>query len=111
MCGICGVASREGRIDEGAIKSMADVLFHRGPDDSGLYINSHVGFGHRRLSIIDLSPDGHQPMSNEDDTLWLIYNGEIYNFAELTKDLKRRGHTFRSRTDSEVIIHGFEEWG
>ena len=111
MCGISGVAVTTGSIDAGAARRMADVLSHRGPDDDGIYLDSHAALGHRRLSIIDLSADAHQPMSNEDGTLWLIYNGEIYNYAEIADDLRSRGHTFRSRTDSEVIIHGFEEWG
>ena len=111
MCGISGVAVTTGSIDAGAARRMAHVLSHRGPDDDGIYLDSHAALGHKRLSIIDLSADAHQPMSNEEGTLWLIYNGEIYNYAEIADDLRSRGHTFRSRTDSEVIIHGFEEWG
>ena len=90
---------------------MRDVMTHRGPDDEGLYVNGPIGLGHRRLSILDLSPAGHQPMSNEDGTVWLIFNGEIYNYVELASELRGRGHTFRSHTDSEVIIHLWEELG
>ncbi len=88
-------------------------MTHRGPDDAGLYINSAetVGLAHRRLSIIDLTPAGHQPMTNEDGTVWLVFNGEIYNFQSLRKELVEAGHIFQSHTDSEVIIHGYEEWG
>lgn len=98
-------------------------MVHRGPDDFGLYLNFdtshsapspmpwHVGLGHQRLSIIDLSEAGHQPMSNEDGSVWITYNGEIYNFKELRQDLEKRGHRFKSNTDTEVIIHGYEEWG
>jgi asparagine synthase (glutamine-hydrolysing) len=90
---------------------MRDVMIHRGPDDAGLHIDGAVGLGHRRLSIVDLSTAGHQPMSNEDGSVWLVFNGEIYNYVELTSALRARGHTFRSATDSEVIIHLYEEEG
>ncbi len=90
---------------------MNDALKHRGPDDEGIYINPKrsVGLGHRRLSIIDLSPAGRQPMSNEDGSVWVIFNGEIYNFQELRGDLEKKGHKFKSRTDSEVLVHLWEE--
>ena len=90
---------------------MRDVLIHRGPDDAGLHIDGAVGLGHRRLSIVDLSTAGHQPMANEDGSIWLVFNGEIYNYVELASGLRARGHTFRSATDSEVIIHLYEEQG
>ena len=90
---------------------MRDVMIHRGPDDASLHIDGSVGLGHRRLSILDLSPAGHQPMSNEDGTVWLVFNGEIYNYVELTSALRARGHSFRSATDSEVIIHLYEDEG
>ena len=90
---------------------MRDIMSHRGPDDAGLHIDGAVGLGHRRLSIVDLSTAGHQPMSNEDGSLWLVFNGEIYNYVELASALRARGHTFRSATDSEVIIHLYEEEG
>jgi asparagine synthase (glutamine-hydrolysing) len=90
---------------------MRDTLSHRGPDDKGYYIDAGVGLGHRRLSIIDLRPEGRQPMANEDNTIEIVFNGEIYNFAEHRKWLISRGHQFRSRTDTEVIIHLYEELG
>src|SRR2546425_6733391 len=111
MCGISGVVLSRRQVDSEHVVRMRDALSHRGPDDKGLYVNSGVGFGFRRLSIIDLSPDGAQPMCNEDGSLWLVYNGEIYNYATLRDELMNRGHAFRSKTDSEVIIHAFEEWG
>ena len=94
-----------------ALQRAADAIAHRGPDDEGLHLDGPVGLAHRRLSIIDLTAAGHQPMSNEDGTVWLTYNGEIYNFAELRRLLQARGHRFVSQTDSEVLVHGYEEWG
>ncbi len=123
MCGICGLIDFSGRpVQEAAIYKMCQTMIHRGPDDEGVYINhqspvtSHqskpsVGLGHRRLSIIDLSPAGHQPMSNEDGNVWIVLNGEIYNYMELSKDLKDKGHKFNSNTDTEVVIHLYEEYG
>ncbi len=116
MCGICGkVDFTGGPIDEGLLRRMTDLLAHRGPDDSDVYLRHQggvgCGLGHRRLSIIDLSEAGRQPMSNEDKTLWMVFNGEIYNFAALRTELEGKGHRFRSRTDSEAIIHLFEEEG
>ncbi|MCJ7507215.1 MAG: asparagine synthetase B, partial [candidate division Zixibacteria bacterium] len=112
---------------------MCDAIRHRGPDDHGyaafqtpgswfqvfknnlqpstLSFQPNLALGHRRLSIIDLSPAGHQPMSNEDDTIWIVHNGEIYNYKELRVDLEAKGHQFKSQTDTEVIIHSYEEWG
>jgi len=90
---------------------MTDIMIHRGPDDRGIFIDHNVGFGHRRLAILDLSPLGHQPMFNEDKDLVIIFNGEIYNFKELKRQLEKRGHRFQSRTDTEVILHAYEEWG
>jgi asparagine synthase (glutamine-hydrolysing) len=90
---------------------MGDAIRHRGPDDSGIWTGPGVGLVHRRLSIIDLSPAGHQPMANEDGSVWIVFNGEIYNFQELRKDLVAQGHAFRSATDSEVIVHLYEEEG
>src|SRR5262245_10220164 len=109
MCGISGVVLSRGQVDSENVIRMRDALSHRGPDDQGLYVNRAVGLGFRRLSIIDLSPDGAQPMCNEDQTVWLVFNGEIYNYAKLRDELRDRGHVFRSQTDSEVIIHAFEE--
>lgn len=112
MCGFVAVMSFNGQpIAEDSLRHMRDVMAHRGPDDSGLYIDGPIGLGHRRLSIIDLSADGHQPMSNEDQTVWLVFNGEIYNYVELRSELLQRGHRFHSKTDSEVIIHLYEELG
>jgi len=114
MCGIAGIYKLNNHTipsDIQAVKQMMNVQIHRGPDDSGLYQDHHIILGHRRLAIIDLSPAGRQPMSNEDGTVWITYNGEIYNFQELREALAQRGHTFRSQTDTEVLVHGYEEWG
>ncbi len=112
MCGICGKINLNNEpIDEALLKRMTLCLSHRGPDDEGLYIKNNIGLGHRRLSIIDLSPLAHQPMSNEDGTVWIVYNGEIYNFPELREDLRKKGHLFRSKSDTETIIHLYEEYG
>lgn len=112
MCGICGIYDRSG-VAPGSdlILKMTDIMVDRGPDDSGIYIARNIGLGHRRLSIIDLSECGRQPMPNEDKTVWLVFNGEIYNFLDLRKILIERGHIFKSNTDTEVLIHGYEEWG
>lgn len=107
MCGICGFTWR----DETLIRSMAETLTHRGPDQDGFYCSEQVSLGHRRLSIIDLSENGRQPMFNEDGSVVVVFNGEIYNFAELRTELEQKGHVFSSRSDTEVIIHGYEEWG
>ena len=90
---------------------MRDAMVVRGPDDAGLHIEPGVGLGHRRLSIIDLTPAGHQPMANEDGSVWLVFNGEIYNYMELRGALVAAGHRFGSRTDTETLVHGYEEWG
>ncbi|MEM4724710.1 MAG: asparagine synthase (glutamine-hydrolyzing) [Candidatus Hadarchaeum sp.] len=112
MCGIAGILHFDGNPAQAhLVRLMRDVLAHRGPDDSGDYTCGPVGLGHRRLSIIDLSSAGHQPMSNEDETIWITYNGEIYNFLELRRELVLKGHEFRSATDTEVIVHAYEEWG
>lgn len=112
MCGICGKLNfdRENAVSSGLLKRMADTIVHRGPDDEGYYLSGPVGLGFRRLSIIDLKT-GHQPLSNEDGTVWIVFNGEIYNFEELREDLLARGHVFRTRTDTEVIVHLYEEYG
>jgi asparagine synthase (glutamine-hydrolysing) len=131
MCGICGeIDLAKGHIHGDVAKRMCDVLAHRGPDDEGMVfirgnqyweakkslgdIKNENGFevslGHRRLSIIDLTETGHQPMCNEDGTIWIVYNGEIYNFQEIRKRLEEKGHLFRSKSDTEVILHGYEEW-
>jgi len=130
MCGICGEIDLQGGIRMETIHRMCDVLAHRGPDDEGMLflrgsrtieVNKssgpprdeggfEVALGHRRLSIIDLSEAGHQPMRNEDGTIWIVYNGEIYNFQEVRKGLEEKGHLFRSKSDTEVILHAYEEW-
>ena len=93
------------------MEAMTGILVHRGPDDSGFYEDELVSLGHRRLSIIDLSSQGKQPMANEDNTVWLVFNGEIYNFRDLRVELEKKGHIFKSHTDSEVILHSYEEYG
>jgi asparagine synthase (glutamine-hydrolysing) len=111
MCGIAGQVTADRRpVDERLITAMGARLRHRGPDDHGIYVKDHVGLAHRRLSILDLSPAGRQPMANEDGTVWLVFNGEIYNFKELREALQPR-HSFRSSTDTEVIIHLYEDYG
>jgi asparagine synthase (glutamine-hydrolysing) len=115
MCGICGIynfsKSDQSKENNLKIKCMCDSISHRGPDGEGIYTNRNVGLGHRRLSIIDLSDAGKQPMCNEDKSIWLVFNGEIYNFQELREQLVRKGHVFSSNTDSEVILHLYEEVG
>ena len=132
MCGIAGGAWIEGAAPLTAtiVTRMTDAIRHRGPDDAGLYLSqssrhaprdersastpaksdTHAALGHRRLSIIDLAA-GHQPMSNEDGTVWIAFNGEIYNYRELRPDLEARGHTFATHTDTECIVHLYEEYG
>lgn len=112
MCGICGKLFFErGRvIDPELIRSMADTMYHRGPDDEGFYVNGQIGLGHRRLSIIDIT-HGKQPISNENGSVWIVFNGEIYNYQELRQLLLCKGHSFKTDTDTEVIIHAYEEYG
>lgn len=113
MCGISGLANWG---DGETLARMTHVQAHRGPDDSGLWERrfpdgGYVGLGSRRLAILDLSPDGHMPMSNEDGSVWITYNGEIYNFADLRRELEGKGHRFRSHTDTEAVVHLYEEYG
>ena len=112
MCGIAGKLnfSRSIQIDQELLSRMCEVIRHRGPDDVGYYINKNVGLGMRRLSIIDLEK-GHQPISNEDNSVWVVFNGEIYNFLELRKELVAKNHIFRTKTDTEVIVHLYEDYG
>ena len=112
MCGISGIVDLEAErpIDERALRAMTAMLAHRGPDGDGFHIEPGVGFGHRRLSIIDLA-GGKQPLYNEDQSVVVSFNGEIFNFREIEAELARRGHTFRTRSDTEVIVHAWEEWG
>jgi asparagine synthase (glutamine-hydrolysing) len=111
MCGICGIFDKRGRpIDRETVTRMNARIVHRGPDGEGMYFGPGVGLANRRLSIIDLE-GGTQPIANEDESVQVVFNGEIYNYIELRDDLKKRGHIFRTKSDTEVIVHGYEEWG
>jgi len=112
MCGIAGIFNfrTQEPVSPRLLKVMTDTLVHRGPDDEGFYVSGALGLAHRRLSIIDLE-SGHQPMTNEDGSVWVVFNGEIYNFLELHDDLIKKGHTFKTRSDTEVIVHLYEEQG
>lgn len=114
MCGIAGILRRVGTTsaeDVSATERMTVAQVHRGPNDDGLYHDGRAVLGHRRLSIIDVSAAGRQPLSNEDETVWVVYNGEIYNYRELRAELRMRGHRLRSNSDTEILVHGYEEWG
>src|SRR5574337_255945 len=112
MCGICGQFNFKDSapVNPDVIKRMTQTLVHRGPDDEGFYFSGPIGFGFRRLSIIDLQ-GGHQPMSDRERSVWVVFNGEIYNFPELRRELEAYGHVFQTRSDTEVIIHGYKQWG
>jgi len=112
MCGICGQYNFQSGapVSPETLRRMTNTMVHRGPDDGGYYLNGSLGLGFRRLSIIDLE-GGHQPMCNEDQSVWVVFNGEIYNFKALRRDLEHRGQVFLTRCDTEVIVHGYEEWG
>jgi asparagine synthase (glutamine-hydrolysing) len=112
MCGICGIVNfkKEESIAEETLKRMNQSLIHRGPDDEGAYLENNVGLAIRRLSIIDLET-GHQPIHNEDGSVWMVFNGEIYNYKELRAELQNSGHIFYTNTDSEVIVHAYEQYG
>src|SRR6266536_3514089 len=112
MCGICGIfhSERRERVNRDALAVMNQRIIHRGPDDDGFFVEENVGLAMRRLSIIDVKT-GHQPMSNEDESVWIVFNGEIYNHQELRKDLQHRGHRYRTRSDTETIVHLYEEYG
>lgn len=112
MCGICGQFNYQDDIpvSRHGIERMAKSIAHRGPDDDGFFIDGSLGLGFRRLSIIDLA-GGHQPMSDPEESVWVVFNGEIYNFPELKLELESHGHTFRTRSDTEVIVHGYKQWG
>src|SRR6266852_591188 len=112
MCGIAGMVQThpDGAVTEAVIHEMCQAIVHRGPDDEGVFVKGGVGLGMRRLSIIDLA-GGHQPIFNEDKTIWIVFNGEIYNFLDLRPELERRGHRFSTHTDTEVIVHLYEEHG
>src|SRR5688572_1980462 len=112
MCGIAGFAAIEGLPPDAPARAsaMRDVLTHRGPDEAGLYCDTHAALGHRRLSIVDLST-GQQPMANADRTIWVVFNGEIYNHADVRRELQSHGHRYRTRSDTETIVHAYEQWG
>src|SRR5688572_13031990 len=112
---MCGIAGRfnydpDRPVDPDVLGSMTDAVTHRGPDAAGYYVGPGIGLGHRRLSIIDLST-GQQPIGNEDGSVQVIFNGEIYNFADVRAELQALGHQFRTNSDTEVIAHGYEAWG
>ena len=110
MCGIAGIVKLDPRetVEEARLKRMRDVLRHRGPDGEGLWIDGPIGLGHRRLAIVDVA-GGQQPMANEDETVWITYNGEIYNHAALRPGLEAKGHRYQTRSDTETILHLYEE--
>src|SRR5438270_9255308 len=111
MCGIAGIVTNEtGGVDTATIHRMCEAIVHRGPDDEGILVKGGVGLGMRRLSIIDLA-GGHQPLFNEDKSVWIVFNGEIYNYPELRTELLARGHRFATHSDTEVIVHLYEEHG
>ena len=112
MCGICGIFHPDPRlrVERDTLAEMNSQIVHRGPDDDGFFVEGNVGLAIRRLSIIDVKT-GHQPISNEDDSLWIVYNGEIYNHQELRAQLQSRGHRYRTKSDTETIIHLYEEYG
>ena len=112
MCGICGQFNfgSQHPVEPEVVRRMATSIYHRGPDDEGFHFDGPLGLGFRRLSIIDLA-GGHQPMSDRDETVWVVFNGEIYNFPELKRELESKGHIFRTQSDTEVIVHGYKEWG
>src|SRR5688500_8006992 len=111
MCGIAGMVEFDpaARPDEAGLRRMTALIAHRGPDDAGHYADESAALGHRRLAVIDLSPGGHQPMGNDDGSLWITYNGECYNYAALAARLRARGRAFRSTSDTEVILRLYEE--
>ena len=112
MCGIAGILNLNGvPVSPSVLRTMTDAIAHRGPDGEGFYVDSFIGLGHRRLAIIDLSSAGHQPMATPDGQLVISYNGEIYNFRELRTELEALGYRFRSRTDTEVLLYAYSEWG
>jgi asparagine synthase (glutamine-hydrolysing) len=111
MCGIAGIFNRSGKpVDEAVLRNMAEIQKHRGPDEDGFYVNANVGLGQRRLSIIDLS-GGRQPIHNEEKDIWVVFNGEIFNYPELRSELEKKGHRFYTHTDTETIVHAYEEYG
>jgi len=111
MCGIAGIIGQADElVDAADVRRMCKTIIHRGPDDEGIYAVGPIGLGMRRLSIIDLA-GGRQPVHNEDKSIWVVFNGEIYNFPDLRRELEARGHNFYTHTDTEVIVHGYKQWG
>jgi asparagine synthase (glutamine-hydrolysing) len=110
MCGICGIATTRGPVDADRLRDMARTLYHRGPDSEGMHVDGTIGIAARRLAIIDVT-GGDQPIANEDGSVVVVQNGEIYNYRELMHELERAGHRFRTRCDTEVLVHGYEQWG
>ncbi|MBM3212277.1 asparagine synthetase B, partial [Candidatus Poribacteria bacterium] len=112
MCGIAGIYYLNNKaVSQVIIKNMCDTMRYRGPDDEGYFFDNNLALGHRRLSIIDLSSAGHQPMSDDNKSIWIVYNGEVYNFVELRNELINKGYSFKTGTDTEVIIKAYQEWG
>src|SRR3954454_7303298 len=112
MCGIAGIVSSE-RLDEDApaqARRMRDIITHRGPDEAGIHCDDWAALAHRRLSIVDLGT-GQQPLSNEDGTIWITFNGEIYNHGDIRRELESLGHQYRTKSDTETIVHAYEQWG
>src|SRR3954466_14865036 len=112
MCGIAGIVAVDGLDQHAQSRAlrMRDVITHRGPDEAGLRCDTHAALAHRRLSIVDLS-SGQQPLSNEDGSIWVIFNGEIYNHGEVRTQLEAHGHAYRTKSDTETIVHAYEQWG
>src|SRR4249919_3385785 len=112
MCGICGQFNfrSQAPVRRTDIEAMTRSIAHRGPDDDGYFIAGPLGLGFRRLSIIDLA-GGHQPMSDQEESVWVVFNGEIYNYLEVKQELEGYGHRFRTNSDTEVIVHGYKKWG
>jgi asparagine synthase (glutamine-hydrolysing) len=111
VCGIVGIVYKDKRpVDETLLRKMCEAIKHRGPDEDGFYINGSVGLAMRRLSIIDLA-GGQQPIANENRTAWIVFNGEIYNYQELRAQLEKLGHTFHTNSDTEVIVHAYDQYG
>src|SRR3954471_9822928 len=112
MCGIAGIVAADG-LDQNAPSCalrMRDVITHRGPDEAGLHCDTHAALAHRRLSIVDLTT-GQQPLSNEDGTIWVSFNGEIYNHHDVRRELEAHGHVYRTKSDTETLVHAYEQWG
>src|SRR5215468_7919386 len=110
MCGICGIATTRGRVDRDRLAEMSATIVHRGPDSEGTFVDGGIGLAARRLAIIDLE-GGDQPIANEDGSCVVVQNGEIYNYPELRRELLRAGHELRTHSDTEVLVHLYEEYG